>query len=62
MAFAMLLGSLVITLIWVPLAGFRITHRIGRFLMAWFGAFILLVIIIGSVPSLVSEDDLVIAE
>ncbi len=54
--FITLLTSLVVTLIWVPLAGFRITHKIGRFLMAWFFGFILLVIIMGSIPELAGDD------
>ena len=51
-AFAVLLTSLVATVIFVPLAGFRITQRIGQFLLVWFVAFIVLVIGMGSVPSL----------
>lgn len=54
--FVTLLTSLVVTLIWVPLSGFRITHRIGRFLMAWFIGFMLLVIIMGSIPDLAGEN------
>jgi hypothetical protein len=38
-AFAALLTSLVATLVAVPLAGFRITHQIGRGLLFWFFAF-----------------------
>jgi hypothetical protein len=60
MAFGTLLTSLTVTLIWVPLAGFRITHRIGRFLLAWFFLFILAVIIMGSIPSLANEGDVVL--
>lgn len=59
-AFAVLLTSLTVTLIWVPLAGFRITHRIGRFLLAWFLGFIVLVIIMGSIPGLAGEEDVVL--
>ena len=51
-AFAVLLTSLVATVVFVPLAGFRITQRIGQFLLVWFIAFIFLVIGMGSVPSL----------
>jgi Ca2+/Na+ antiporter len=51
-AFAVLLTSLVATVVFVPLAGFRITQRIGQFLLLWFVAFIFLVIGMGSVPSL----------
>ena len=46
-SFITLLVSLTVTLIWVPLEGWRITHRIGRFLLAWFGAFILAVVVVG---------------
>lgn len=60
-AFATLSGSLLITLIWVPMAGFRITHRIGRFLLAWFFGFILLVIIMGSIPGLTGDDDVTLS-
>ena len=42
-----LLTSLTVTLIWVPLEGWRLTHRIGRFLLGWFFAFILGVVIVG---------------
>jgi hypothetical protein len=59
-AFIVLLTSLTVTLIWVPLEGFRITHRIGRFLLAWFFGFILLVIILGSIPSVAGEDPVVL--
>jgi sodium/potassium/calcium exchanger 6 len=53
-AFAALLTSLVATLVAVPLAGFRITHQIGRGLLFWFFAFIALVIVMALT---VSEDD-----
>lgn len=46
-SYAALLIPLCVTLLWVPFEGWRITHRIGRFLCAWFFAFILLVIIVG---------------
>jgi hypothetical protein len=59
-AFVTLLTSLTVTLVWVPLAGFRITHKIGRFLLAWFFGFIILVIIMGSVPGLAGEDNVVL--
>lgn len=59
-AFITLLTSLTVTLIWVPLAGFRITHKIGRFLLFWFFMFILLVIIMGSIPGIAGEDDVVL--
>jgi len=48
LSYAGLLGMLVITLIWVPFEGWRITHRIGRFLCAWFFLFIILVVVIGA--------------
>ena len=35
MAFLALIVSLVVTLVWVPLSGFRITRKIGYFLSAW---------------------------
>ena len=50
-AFATLLTSLVGTLVWVPLAGFRITHKIGRALLTWFVLFVVLIIVIGSIPA-----------
>jgi len=59
-AFITLLTSLTVTLIWVPLAGFRITHKIGRFLLFWFFMFIVLVIIMGSIPSIAGENDVVL--
>jgi hypothetical protein len=59
-AFVTLLTSLTVTLIWVPLAGFRITHKIGRFLLFWFFMFIGMVIIMGSVPGLAGEDNVVL--
>ena len=46
-AFVSLLVPLVVTLIWVPLEGWRLTHRIGRFLLAWFFIFISVVLIVG---------------
>ena len=42
-----LLFSLTVTLVWVPLEGWRITHRIGRFLLFWFVAFIAVVLVVG---------------
>ena len=42
-----LLTSLTVTLVWVPLEGWRLTHRIGRFLLFWFIAFILAVVVVG---------------
>ena len=45
LAFGVLLASLCSTLVAVPLAGFRITHQIGRFLLGTFVAFIALVVI-----------------
>lgn len=47
MSYVALLTALVVTLVWVALSGWRITHRIGRFLCAWFFLFILAVIIVG---------------
>jgi Ca2+/Na+ antiporter len=35
MAFLALIVSLVVTLVWVPLSGFRITRSIGWFLASW---------------------------
>ena len=58
-AFAALLASLVATLVAVPLAGFRITHQIGRALLFWFAAFIVLVIIMALT---VSEDEGIVLE
>ena len=46
-SFITLLVSLTVTMIWVPLEGWRITHRIGRFLLAWFVLFIVGVVIVG---------------
>jgi hypothetical protein len=42
-----LLISLTVTLAWVPFTGWRLTHRIGRFLLAWFFLFLLVVVIVG---------------
>ena len=61
-AFATLLTSLVGTLVWVPLAGFRITHKIGRALLTWFVLFVVLIIVMGSIPSLSGEDEGVVLE
>jgi hypothetical protein len=60
MAFTVILFSLTVTLVWVPLAGWRITHRIGRFLLFTFVGYIALVIIMGSVPGLAGEDSVVL--
>jgi Ca2+/Na+ antiporter len=46
-SFVALLFPLLVTLIWVPLVGWRITHRIGRFLCVWFFTFIIIVLIVG---------------
>lgn len=46
-SFSALLASLTITLLWVPFEGWRLTHRIGRFLLVWFFLFVLAVIIVG---------------
>lgn len=41
----MLLVSLVVTTLAVIYEGFRITHRIGQFLMSWFFLFITLLVV-----------------
>ena len=46
-SFVTLLVSLSITLFWVMWEGWRLTHRIGRFLLTWFFLFILVVVIVG---------------
>ena len=46
-SFGCLLVPLTVTLIWVPLEGWRLTRRIGYFLLSWFCAFILIVAIVG---------------
>ena len=55
LSYGALLTSLTVTLLWVPFDGWRITHRIGRFLCFWFFLFIALVFILGF--SGVSEGD-----
>lgn len=47
MSYVALLTPLTVTLIWVPCEGWRITHRIGRFLCTWFFLFIFMVIVLG---------------
>lgn len=47
LAYAALLTSLMVTLVWVPFEQWRITHRIGRFLCFWFFLFVGLVVILG---------------
>jgi hypothetical protein len=46
-SFSVLLFSLTVTLLWVPFEGWRLTHRIGRFLLVWFFLFIIAVVIVG---------------
>jgi len=46
-SFVALLTSLTVTLVWVPFEGWRLTRRIGRFLLLWFVGFILMVVIVG---------------
>jgi Ca2+/Na+ antiporter len=51
MAYVALLTPLTVTLIWVPFEGWRITHRIGRFLCVWFFGFILATVIAAATTS-----------
>jgi sodium/potassium/calcium exchanger 6 len=57
LAFTTLLISLIVTLVWVPLAGWRITHKIGRFLCGWFFLYILIVVIVGCSGLSPSDND-----
>jgi Ca2+/Na+ antiporter len=59
LAYGALLTSLTVTLVWVPFEQWRITHRIGRFLCAWFFLFVALVVILGFAG--VSKGDVVVA-
>lgn len=60
-SFAALLASLTITLLWVPFEGWRLTHRIGRFLLVWFFLFVIAVVIVG-MAGLSPEDAVAVVE
>jgi hypothetical protein len=60
-SFSVLLFSLTVTLVWVPLEGWRLTHRIGRFLLVWFFLFIIAVVIVG-MAGLSPEDSAAVME
>ena len=47
LSYAALILPLVVTLAWVFLENWRMTHRLGRFLCVWFWAFVVVVIGIG---------------
>ena len=46
-SYAALLIPLSVTLVWVFVEKWRMTHRLGRFLCAWFWFFVVVVIAIG---------------
>lgn len=60
-SFGTLLVSLTITLLWVPFEGWRLTHRIGRFLLVWFFLFVIAVVIVG-MAGLSPEDAVAVVE